>query len=67
VLEYFFLKVESAAAQGTDHDVGAYAGVLGDVAHGVIDADVVGDVPDVMGELGGAAGDALGTEVAVDF
>jgi len=67
VLEHLFLKVESAAAQGADNDIGAYASVFGYVAHGVWDADVVGDVAHVVGELSSTAGNALRAEVAMDF
>ena len=67
VVEDFFLQIEAGAAQGADDDVGADARGFGDVAHGKRDVDVVRDVADVVVELGGAAGDALGAEVAVDL
>ena len=67
VLVDLLLKVKAAAAQGADHDVGTDSCVVGDVAHGKCDVDVVGDVADIVVQLSGAAGDALGAEVAVDL
>lgn len=45
----FFLQIDAEGAVGADYFVGADAGVGGNIAAGIGDADVGGDVADIVG------------------
>lgn len=51
VLVDFLLQIQSAAAQGADHDVGADARRLGNIPHGEVDVDICGVVVHKVVEL----------------